>query len=459
MTIKARRDMEQTRRTTRRVIRKDASTNPRRGPRRRRVSKDASDAKNRLSDIKPSEVSLVGAGANRWPLLVTKGDGETPIPEGATIQSLIFSSKAYNLETASEWADENDFPHRDLAKTEDAVHITLHDGESFNPDGFGDAEPFRTLKISDDIQAVVGFLEKGDEDPENGGDDDTPPEPPPGDDEDDTNDDNTPPEDGGTPDDPPGDDTPPAGDDPTGDPTNKGDGGGSRRVSSDKMETIDSGFKAECLEVAESLLGAVQELVNEIKNLPESEHEADEWERSWMNLPVTVSAQVTKVVALAVGIEMKVPWCMRIAKSIQKAALTPQTSNPTTIAKMLGADSVDNLSDSQVGMIKLSRDLLSKMIKTATGEETPSGESGDKVDMTDVISRLEAVEKSTGTSTTKTNKTGGGGGDGTPRRTGKKKRSKIGPSSGSTSEAPAQERSTTNKSSGKEQPWPRDMGK
>lgn len=79
--------------------------------------------------------------------------------DGTTIQTLILSKETFpTMEAATKWVTENDFKADKVDETEDSFRFRQRDPAQYDPNGFGEGEQFRTITVSDGVQAVVGFL-------------------------------------------------------------------------------------------------------------------------------------------------------------------------------------------------------------------------------------------------------------------------------------------------------------
>ncbi|MBI2069442.1 MAG: DNA adenine methylase [Elusimicrobia bacterium] len=84
-----------------------------------------------------------------------KQEGRT----GTIVQTIILDKKVFSTEAeAKHWAEDHGFRTDKVDETENSFRFRQSDPDDFDPDGFGQGERFRTIHLTDGVQAVIGFL-------------------------------------------------------------------------------------------------------------------------------------------------------------------------------------------------------------------------------------------------------------------------------------------------------------
>jgi phage I-like protein len=82
------------------------------------------------------------------------------LQEGTSIQTLILSKDRFNIESARSWINENNFRDDKIDETENSFRFRQADPSSFDENGFGSGEKFRTIDITEGVKAVIGFIKQ-----------------------------------------------------------------------------------------------------------------------------------------------------------------------------------------------------------------------------------------------------------------------------------------------------------
>ncbi|MBI4369619.1 MAG: DNA adenine methylase, partial [Elusimicrobia bacterium] len=80
---------------------------------------------------------------------------------GTIVQTIILDKKVFASEdVARSWAKDHGFRTDKIDETENSFRFRQSDPDDFDPDGFGQGERFRTIHLTEGVQAVIGFLKK-----------------------------------------------------------------------------------------------------------------------------------------------------------------------------------------------------------------------------------------------------------------------------------------------------------
>lgn len=83
------------------------------------------------------------------------------LQEGTVIQTLILSKDRFEgVSNAREWIKEHDFSDEKVDETENSFRFRQREPNEFKEDGFGEGEKFRTIQVTDGVNAVIGFLKE-----------------------------------------------------------------------------------------------------------------------------------------------------------------------------------------------------------------------------------------------------------------------------------------------------------
>ncbi len=78
---------------------------------------------------------------------------------GTIIQTLILDKENFPTEAAAQrWVKDHGFRADKVDETERSFRFRQRDPDDFEPDGFGGGERFRTIRLAEGVQAVIGFL-------------------------------------------------------------------------------------------------------------------------------------------------------------------------------------------------------------------------------------------------------------------------------------------------------------
>lgn len=79
--------------------------------------------------------------------------------QGTTVQTLILDKKTFPTEAeARRWVEDHGFRADKVDDNENTFRYRQHDPEDFDPNGFGPGERFRTIRLTEGVQAVIGFV-------------------------------------------------------------------------------------------------------------------------------------------------------------------------------------------------------------------------------------------------------------------------------------------------------------